>query len=217
MSGISTCGRLCSGFHSWKPLRHRLPLNVNAERWELQWRPVTLRWRSLRHVRIKISVIKGSRDCVNPFFGGYKQKRIFYYRYAECQLAVTENILCLLFNFNLPWRCLALRALLAWKLLFKHREEYFMGCWLKSGSILWNKQRRGKRYNSPTLSSLSLIYLISAFLLNLSCFVLTYRTLVSFFNSSVLLHVFFFYPVSFNLTFLNFRAAGILFSFPLSI
>jgi len=38
MSGISTCSRLCSGFHSWKLLRHRLPLNVNAVRWEFQWR-----------------------------------------------------------------------------------------------------------------------------------------------------------------------------------
>lgn len=155
---------------------------------------------------------------LTPFFlEGYKQKRIFYYRYAECQLAVTENILFPLFNFNPPWRCLALRALLAWKLLFKHRKEYFMGCWLKSDSVLWNKQRRGEMYNSPTLFPLPLIYLISSFLLNLSCFVLTYRNLVSSFNSSVLLHVFFFYPVSFYLTVPNFSAAVILFSFLLSI
>jgi len=72
-------------------------------------------------------------------------------------------------------------------------------------------------YNSPTLFPLPLIYLISSFLLNLSCFVLTYRNLVSSFNSSVLLHVFFFYPVSFYLTVPNFSAAVILFSFLLSI
>jgi hypothetical protein len=72
-------------------------------------------------------------------------------------------------------------------------------------------------YNSPTPFSFPLIYLISSFLLSLSCFVLTYRTLVSSFSSSVLLHVFFFYLVTFYLTFPDFSAAVILFSFPLPI
>jgi hypothetical protein len=177
---------------------------------------VTLRWFSHRHLQIKISVIKGSKDCFNPV-SGYKQKRIFHYRYAEGQLTVTENILCPLFNFISSRPYLASKALLVWKLLFKHREEYFTCCWLKRSPMLWNEQRRGEPYNSPTLFSLPLIYLISYILLNLSCFVLTYRILVSSFISSVLLHVLFFYSVSFYLTFPNLCATAVIFSFPLSI
>ena len=176
---------------------------------------MTLRWCSLRHFQIKISVIKGSRDCVNPLLG-YTQKRIFHYRYDEGQLKATETILCPLHNFIPSWPYLAMNALLEWKFLFIHME-YFTGCWQKRGPILRNKQSRGELYNSPTLFSLPLIYLISFFLLNISCFVLTYRTLVPSFNFLVLLHVFFFYSVSFYLTFPKLCATVIIFSFPLPI
>ena len=177
---------------------------------------MTLWWCSLRHLQIKISVIKGCRDCVNPFLG-YAEKRIFHYRYAEGLLTATENILYPLCNVIPSWPCLASKALLVWKLLFIHRDEYFKGCWPKRGPILWNKQSRGELYNPPSLFSLPLIYLIYFFILNISCFVLTYRTLVSSFNSLVLLRVVFLYSVSFYLTFPNSCATVIIFSSPLSI
>ena len=129
---------------------------------------MTLWWCSFRHLQIKISVIKGSRDCVNPFLG-CAQKRIFHYRYDEGQLTVTENILCPLHNFIPSWPYLASKALLGWKHLFIRGEEYFTGCWLKRVRILWNKQSRGEMYNSPTLFSLPSFYLTSFFLLNIAC------------------------------------------------
>jgi hypothetical protein len=108
---------------------------------------------------------------------------------------------------------LASKALIVWK-LFSITEQNILR------AVDWNVALYCKERWTVQLSylfSLPLIYLIYSFLINITCFFLTYRTLVSSFISEVLLHALFFHSVSFYLTFYNLFDTVIIFSVTLSI